>query len=237
MSTESFTADHVDPEVLVEVTTKKLKELQSLASTELYQEVKKLEEDYQKMPDRLINLNQFITVLNYEIKELKQNKELRSQEQKGDWSNSKNSKGELFKKHFTSKLKVFPVVAGTKTFGAHNEILKKVKVDVCSNPEDCKVVVLFCPVLSRVASDVDDAMRKIPDSLKTKQVILVVMHHRRKDITPTEAQLNHGHQNVVMNMHVLFHETVNGLLKCERNTLALKELQDMCKAMTKSQDS
>lgn len=194
-----------------------LRELKPLASPELFQCVQKIKEDYlQKMPENLTSLCDLIKVLN---KQLKPPTSQESHLWNWPWPRA--------------KLKVFPVVA-SKTFDAHNKILNKIQVEVCSNPEDCEAVVLFCPVISRVGSDVNDAMRKIPGEVRQKPVILVVMHHTRtQDINPTEAQLNHGHQNVIRVVHVVFHETVNGLLKCERNNKAIEELEDLCKHLNK----
>lgn len=173
--------------------------------------------DYRQRIHDVDNLNNlfeaFITVLKERTPQ--------NQTEKGSWLTS----------WFTTsavKVKVFPVVAA-KTFGADTEILKKVNVEVCQHPADCDVVVVFCPVTCRVGSDVDDAMRNIPAEACGKRVILLVMHHLRKDISPAEAQQNHGHQNVI---HVVYHETKNGLIKCDTNDRAIETLQEWCKAFT-----
>ncbi|XP_029981780.1 uncharacterized protein LOC115413174 isoform X2 [Sphaeramia orbicularis] len=138
-----------------------------------------------------------------------------------------------------SEVKVYTVVTG-KTHGADRDILEQVtslqslKVDMVSNPQDCDVVVIFCPIVSRVGSDVEAAMRRIPECLGQKPVILVLMHHLRKeDNSIEETDWSHLYPNVKKEIHILFHETMNGLLRCKRNDEAIQKLYDQCKRYAK----
>lgn len=65
-------------------------------------------------------------------------------------------------------MKVHSVTTG-QTFGADGEILEKVKTLLSSTTkvkitdyQGCDIIIVFCPITSRVGSDVPAAMRKIP---------------------------------------------------------------------------
>ncbi|KAM8748349.1 uncharacterized protein AB9X84_013519 [Acanthopagrus schlegelii] len=123
------------------------------------------------------------------------------------------------------------------TFGADGEILEKVKNMKSSKVkitgcQECDIIIVFCPIRSRVGSDVPAAMRKIPAG--DKPVILVLMHHTRDVDFSTDVKKWSGtYQNVVLDVHVLFHETQPGLLKCPRNDEAVHQIQKVLKAHSK----
>lgn len=209
------------PSVSCEQSTEDLlKQLSTVVPEELHTCLQHVASDYQEKDYNVDHLNTLLTVLHKVLKD----KTMEKQKVEG----SKYT-FPIFGRQ--AKVKVFPVVAA-KTFGADAQILKKVDVEVCGSPADCDVVVVFCPVISRVGSDVDDAMRNIPAGAREKKVILLVMHHSRKDISSTETQLVHGHQNVIQDVHVVYHETVNGLIKCDRNEQAIKIMKEWCKTLT-----
>lgn len=207
-------------------TARLIKELRTLVpdAEDLHKCVAKVELDYQqKMNDDVENLNNLLEAFTAVLKERTSQK----QKDKGwTWPGVPGVSWPT-----KPKVKVFSVVAA-ETFGAHKQILSKVDAEVCSSPAHCDVVVVFCPVTSRVGSDVDDAMREIPERARGKTVILVVMHHSRKDISSSETQLNHRHENVIQDVHVVYHETIKGLIKCDRNYKAIETLKDLCKIFT-----
>ncbi|XP_030283424.1 uncharacterized protein LOC115587642 [Sparus aurata] len=135
-------------------------------------------------------------------------------------------------------VKVHSVTTG-QTFGADDEILEKVKnmkwhtkVKITTDCQECDIIIVFCPITSRVGSDVEAAMRKIPAG--DKRVILVLMHHtRRVDFSTDIKKWSETYQNVVLDVHVLFHETQPGLLKCPRNDEAVQQIQTVLKALSK----
>lgn len=198
------------------------KELKTLVpNADFHRYAQQVELDYrQKMSDDVENLNNlleaFITVL----------RERTSHKQKDKGWNLPSAPWST-----KPKMKVFSVVAA-KTFGADDQILSKLDAEVCSSAADCDVVFVFCPVTSRVQSDVDDAMRGIPAGARGKSVILVVMHHSRKDISPSETEVNHGHQSVIQDVHVVYHETIKGLMNCGRNDRAMQTLKELSKVFT-----
>lgn len=60
------------------------------------------------------------------------------------------------------------------------------------------------------------------------------MHHTRDDDFSTDVKKWSGtYQNVVLDVHVLFHETLRGLLKSPRNDEAVQQIQEVLKALSK----
>ncbi|XP_039455735.1 uncharacterized protein LOC120433522 [Oreochromis aureus] len=121
------------------------------------------------------------------------------------------------------KVKVHIVTAG-ETFGADNVLLRDlVGLQVESTDQQgCSVIILFCPISSCVGSDMKAAMKKVSGD---KPVILVLMHHTRNPDYSTcgESQCS-VYQNVVLVVHVLFHESVKGLLPSSKNNEAVQQI-------------
>ncbi|XP_020496754.2 uncharacterized protein [Labrus bergylta] len=135
------------------------------------------------------------------------------------------------------RVKVFSMVTG-RTCGADDVILEQVKkgwhltnVETATDQQDCDIIILFCPITSRVGTDVDAAMRKISGD---KPVVLVVMHHTRDaDYSVDKKKWSDTFKNVVLDVHVLFHETQQGLLKCSRNDDAIHQIRKELKKHSK----
>ncbi|XP_062287837.1 uncharacterized protein LOC133993023 [Scomber scombrus] len=129
------------------------------------------------------------------------------------------------------KVKVYSKVTG-KTFGAHQVLLDKVKsmsrsvtVETTEDLQESHIVIAFCPITSRVGSDVEAAMTDITGSCGQKPVILVLMHHTRDvEYSTAGRRWSDVYDNVVLDVHVLFHETKNGLLTCPKNNEAADEI-------------
>ncbi|XP_041721593.1 uncharacterized protein LOC121552664 [Coregonus clupeaformis] len=85
-----------------------------------------------------------------------------------------------------------------------------------TSAEDCQVLILFCPVTSRVGTDIDAAMSQVPSN---RYAILVVMHHTFDPNFVTSQRSASNYKNVV-EVHVLFHDSV-GLLHCQTNAKAV----------------
>ncbi|KAM8748753.1 uncharacterized protein AB9X84_013847 isoform 1-T1 [Acanthopagrus schlegelii] len=136
------------------------------------------------------------------------------------------------------RVKVHSFTTG-RTCGADGEIREQMEnVKWHTNEEitccqECDVIIVFCPIRSRVGSDVPAAMRKIPAG--DKCVILVLMHHTRDvDFSTDVKKWSETYQNVKLDVHVLFHETQPGLLKCPRNDEAVQQIQTVLKDLSKS---
>ncbi|XP_067458865.1 stonustoxin subunit alpha-like isoform X2 [Thunnus thynnus] len=134
---------------------------------------------------------------------------------------------------WSPKVKVYWKVTD-QTFGAHQVLLDKVKnmkwttvtVETTRDLQESHVVIVFCPIMSRVGSDVDAAMTDITGSCGQKPVILVLMHHTRDvDYSTDGTRWSDVYDNVVLDVHVLFHKTKNGLLTCPKNHQAVTQIQ------------
>ncbi|KAK7925090.1 hypothetical protein WMY93_007400 [Mugilogobius chulae] len=140
-----------------------------------------------------------------------------------------------------AQVKMFLLITG-KIYQAHQQILDQLntqrsRVMRTHDPQDCDVILLLCPVLSRVRADVESAFRKIPDGAQAKKVVLVVMHHTRKpDHVVKESKWKDEYPSIIQEVQVLFHETHNGLLQCQRNQQALENLCEELQRMRNNDD-
>ncbi|XP_028996807.1 uncharacterized protein LOC114849476 isoform X5 [Betta splendens] len=120
--------------------------------------------------------------------------------------------------------RTFFVVSAGKTNGAHRDFVKKLEAvgqTEASSPEGCDYVVCFCPVASRVGTDVSEALDRIPAD---KPSILVVMHHTfNHDHVVAESRRLVTKSNVHLTLDCLF----NGrhFLDCKRNDAAWDEVK------------
>ncbi|CAK6984895.1 uncharacterized protein LOC122991920 [Scomber scombrus] len=108
---------------------------------------------------------------------------------------------------------------------------RSVTVETTEDLQESDIVIAFCPITSRVGSDVEAAMTDITASCGQKPVILVLMHHTRDVEYSTEGRRwSDEYNNIVLDVHVLFHQMKNGLLLCPKNDEAadqiLKELKE-----------
>ncbi|KAK2812314.1 hypothetical protein Q5P01_000031 [Channa striata] len=128
-----------------------------------------------------------------------------------------------------SKVRISSVVTG-QTFGADDTILKKVSkgrlygnVKMTKHLQKCDIIIIFCPIISRVGSDVEAALGNMAGH---KPAILVLMHHTRDvDYSTSGRKWSEKYPNVKLELHVLYHETLPGLLDCQQNKEAIKEIQ------------
>ncbi|KAJ4929249.1 hypothetical protein JOQ06_004860 [Pogonophryne albipinna] len=132
-------------------------------------------------------------------------------------------------------LKYQMVVSGT-TFGAHDQLMEKVKKEVQdqfdlvqSNSDDYGVTIVFCPIVSRMGPDVESALRDVKGD---KPVILVLMHHAYEAKFIPKAEPGRGDANVQLQVNVFFHETKHGLLHCEENTAAVCNIKNKIQEYT-----
>ncbi|XP_071385453.1 uncharacterized protein [Centroberyx affinis] len=119
--------------------------------------------------------------------------------------------------------KFYTVKAGN-TLGSHeevNEALTSKGLQEVMSPKDCDVILAYCPIVSRVGTDIEAAMGAIPDG---KPVILVVMHHTfHQDIVLAESSRHVSREDVVLTVDYLFHETIRPF-NCDRNTAAVEDI-------------
>ncbi|XP_056879687.1 uncharacterized protein LOC130520119 isoform X27 [Takifugu flavidus] len=118
----------------------------------------------------------------------------------------------------------FFVYVASETKNAHMEWVSKMKrvghteVNI---QEDADYYLVFCPVKSRIKTDIDEALEGLPDN---KAVILVVMHHTfDPDLVIVESRLQELPRNVRLTVDSLFHQ--GRLLRCNRNDIAWDQIQ------------
>lgn len=122
-----------------------------------------------------------------------------------------------------------------KTLDTHLEVLRQVgshfvqgedsfrlQLEEKESVEHCEIIIVFCPVVSRIVTDVESAMRQVPDN---KDVILVVMHHAREAKMSSSLRTWSRPKHVVLDVNVFFHDAEGGLLKCKENDDAVSEIQ------------
>ncbi|XP_029352333.1 uncharacterized protein LOC115037753 isoform X4 [Echeneis naucrates] len=99
--------------------------------------------------------------------------------------------------------------------------------------ETCDYCLVFCPVTSRVGTDVEEALSNAPAN---KPVILVVMHHTfDQNYTVAESRRLVSDTNVHLTVDCLFYE--NRFLQCNTNDIAWHEIQKLCQFSQKSNTS
>ncbi|XP_056620707.1 uncharacterized protein si:ch211-245h14.1 [Triplophysa dalaica] len=130
---------------------------------------------------------------------------------------------------FEPSVKVHSVVCG-RTFGADQQILNQLKGVKLTDMTDCQLILVFCPVASRVGTDIEEALRGIPGN---KPTVLIVMHHTHNPhhVGPSSTSIP---VNVLDYVHVLFHDTAGGLLQCLANNSAISRIQSALKQHTNS---
>ncbi|KAM9840092.1 uncharacterized protein ACBR49_015499 isoform 2-T2 [Aulostomus maculatus] len=113
-------------------------------------------------------------------------------------------------------------VVCSSTFNADHQLLGKVETKdfrLLESSGDHDVVIVFCPITSRMDSDVDAAMANVKSD---KPIILVLMHHFREPRPVPKASIDS--KKVVSQVSVFYHQTISGLLECQQNDSAAKEI-------------
>ncbi|XP_019134590.2 uncharacterized protein LOC109143073 [Larimichthys crocea] len=123
----------------------------------------------------------------------------------------------------------YQVVVSGKTFDADKQLMNKVltdpalnQVQFVENQLNHQITILFCPVSSRVGTDVEAALGHVKDD---KPVILVVMHHEREAKSKSLRMPHDKQHQVVLYVNVFYHDTSKGLLTCEQNNAAASEIK------------
>ncbi|XP_005751943.1 uncharacterized protein LOC102207576 [Pundamilia nyererei] len=121
--------------------------------------------------------------------------------------------------------KKFYVWKAGRTNGAHSQIVQKLK-DIghteVDSPEDCDYLLGFCPIASRVGTDIIEALNNKPLG---KPVILVVMHHThdtRRVVAKSSRQVYDP--DVCLTVDCLFYNGI--LLNCSLNDNMWAEIKN-----------
>ncbi|XP_008298626.1 uncharacterized protein LOC103371168 [Stegastes partitus] len=128
-----------------------------------------------------------------------------------------------------SKMKYRMVVSG-KTLDSHQQLMDQLKITFQGNElqleecnQDFQIVFVFCPIASRVATDVTAAMDDVKGA-GDKPIILVLMHHSYEPRYVTHLRTWDEYTNVVLHLNVFFHES-RGFLTCQENATAVSEIR------------
>ncbi|XP_047430097.1 uncharacterized protein LOC124999288 isoform X2 [Mugil cephalus] len=126
-----------------------------------------------------------------------------------------------------SVLRNFHIYCTGRTNGAHQFIVQKIKnlgqTEVMPF-EDCDYLLVFCPITSRVGTDISEAMDRVSQGYGNKPIILVVMHHTfDPEHVVAESGRHVENTNVLLTVDTLFYE--DKLLNCKRNEIALDEIK------------
>lgn len=120
--------------------------------------------------------------------------------------------------------KKFFVFEAGNTNGAHHFIVRKMisfgQREV-NSLEECDYILVFCPAVTRVGTDINDALSNMP---RGKPAILVVMHHTFNSghvVTESRRQVDDPH--VRLTVDCLFHE--GKLLKSNQNEIMWHEVK------------
>ncbi|XP_035472920.2 uncharacterized protein LOC118289881 [Scophthalmus maximus] len=121
---------------------------------------------------------------------------------------------------------MYQMVVRGETFGSHRQLMHQVQTGVhkrmqlIENSQDTQIAIVFCPIRSRVLSDVDAVMTHVRGD---KPFILVLMHHA---FEPKITGCGYFDKNAVLVVNVFFHETKCRLLKCLENQSAVRKIQE-----------
>ncbi|KAI9547330.1 hypothetical protein NQZ68_018554 [Dissostichus eleginoides] len=122
--------------------------------------------------------------------------------------------------------KKFHVSLAGCTNGAHQTYVNDLKglgqIEVISL-EQSDYLVLFCPIASRVGTDIGEAMDKITGGTP---IVLVVMHHtyHRDHFVPESRRLVEN-PDVIVTVDVLFYESK--MLICNHNDMAWSKVEEV----------
>ncbi|XP_030578270.1 uncharacterized protein LOC115774934 [Archocentrus centrarchus] len=120
--------------------------------------------------------------------------------------------------------KRFCVWEAGKTNGAHIpvvQMLQRTGQTEVTSPKESDYLLVFCPVVSRVGTDISEALDNITPG---KSVILVVMHHTfNPDHVVAESRRQVKNPTVCLTVDCLFHE--GHLLNCNLNDIMRADIQ------------
>ncbi|XP_022067647.2 uncharacterized protein LOC110963529 isoform X2 [Acanthochromis polyacanthus] len=131
--------------------------------------------------------------------------------------------------HYLPQTVKYQVVVSGQTFGAHVQLIDNIKspslnrrLQLVESTQDPQIIFVFCPIVSRLATDANAALEEVKGQ---ESIILVLMHHVHEVKSVTHLRTWEDNQNVVLYVHVFYHEKVRGLLKRPENKDAVCQIQ------------
>ncbi|XP_023808541.1 uncharacterized protein LOC101160281 [Oryzias latipes] len=130
----------------------------------------------------------------------------------------------------------FKVEVSGETFGADQQLLDEIKTPDLKWIErgEHDITIVFCPVTSRVGTDAEAAMRKVPDG---DPVILVLMHYSQEPKHVSSSKVLSSYPNVLLEVNIFYHDKKKGLLKCKQYENAVTALKEELKKYSRQQRS
>ncbi|XP_076128244.1 uncharacterized protein LOC143109412 isoform X2 [Alosa pseudoharengus] len=127
----------------------------------------------------------------------------------------------------TAGIKVFTVLTGN-TLGSHesfrNRLATQLNLTEVPLVEDCDVILAYCPIVSRVGTDIGAALSVIPDC---RPAVLMVFHHTNDKYYIVPNTNRFTQDRGISTINCLFND--DGLLKAPQNNeafrLAVKHLK------------
>ncbi|XP_060768695.1 uncharacterized protein LOC132875719 isoform X3 [Neoarius graeffei] len=126
--------------------------------------------------------------------------------------------------------KFFVLLVG-KTLNAHQKVIDHLKaqrpgLQEVKNVDECDFILVFCPIVSRAGTDIEEAVKKLQKESDTKPAVLVVLHHtfNRECVVPDSSRAVKRKNSITVDC--LFHED-QGLLQCQRNNESLARITNI----------
>ncbi|XP_069054713.1 GTPase IMAP family member 4-like [Lepisosteus oculatus] len=201
----------------------------------LEEEERRLEEERSRLQDERRRLAEERGRLEEELEEeerRKRGEEERRRQQEARNAGSRSASLQQERRHSSrTGVKIHFLAAGV-TLGADGMFKEKLgkQMNFKECPlQECDAIVTFCPVSSRIGTDIDHALQNIPGD---KPAALVVMHHtyNREAVVAESSRLVTRRDTLTVDC--LFHETVGGLLRnCPINERAVGSVRDMLRGL------
>ncbi|KAL7838589.1 hypothetical protein AOLI_G00269930 [Acnodon oligacanthus] len=130
-------------------------------------------------------------------------------------------------------LRYSTVVSG-QTLNCHEDFKRRLQDQVTglqevSGREECDVILLFCPVVSRAATDIKAALEKLHNISDSTPVVLVVLHHTYDPYSILPDSSRSVIRENILTVDCVFHED-RGLLHCSKNSDAVKHIEKWMKS-------
>ncbi|XP_060768087.1 uncharacterized protein LOC132875345 [Neoarius graeffei] len=99
---------------------------------------------------------------------------------------------------------------------------------------ECDIILVFCPVITAHAYDINAALEKLNQISDTKPAVLVVLHHTfNPEYVVPDSSRSVNRDNTIT-VDCLFHED-HGILQCKKNEVSLKRIVTYIKTQTHKQ--
>uniref|UniRef100_A0A9J7X4Y4 Fibronectin type-III domain-containing protein n=1 Tax=Cyprinus carpio carpio TaxID=630221 RepID=A0A9J7X4Y4_CYPCA len=130
-------------------------------------------------------------------------------------------------KIFNKGVNIFSILTG-KTANSHKHIISTLQYRIedmreVGTVDESDIILVFCPVVSRAGTDIDQALDIFNHNTGSKLAVLVVLHHtfdKEKMVPDSSRCVN---RTDILTVDCLFYEDT-GLLKCQKNSDAVDKV-------------